>query len=347
MKLLLITQKIDSSDTVLGFFTGWVSKFSNKFESVEVICLEKNLNNPDFVLPQNVTVYSLGKEGGLSKIQYVRNFYNYLSLISGTYDCVFVHMNQEYILLAGLYWKIKKIPVYFWRNHSRGSFLTRIAVYLSTKVFCTSTKSFTARFKKTKIMPVGVDTNIFKSVSTMNRKKYSVLMVGRISPVKNIDLALNAVKNLVEKGIQVSLSIIGDPINREEDKKYYDSLKNFVSSNNLSQYVQFLPAVPYDRLGEIYSSFEICLNLTTDGSFDKTIVEAAACGIVPLVSNKSLVGILPEACITDRDVESISSHIQDLFDASVRVSLRSDLEKFVLDNNLDTLMDKISIEVQS
>jgi len=77
MKIIIITQKIDKNDTVLGFFHTWLTELSTKFESVEVICLEKG----KFDLPKNVTVYSLGKERGVSKISFVKNLYKYLFLI--------------------------------------------------------------------------------------------------------------------------------------------------------------------------------------------------------------------------------------------------------------------------
>src|SRR3990167_7712633 len=150
MRLLIFTQKVDSMDPVLGFFHGWIKKISERALSVSVICLEKG----SFDLAKNVTVYSLGKEKAVSKFRYIINLYKYLWLISGSYDKVFVHMNEEYVLLAGLYWKLKGIPVYLLRNHPYGSILTRFAVLLSTKVFCTSIQSFTTRFEKTVIMPV-------------------------------------------------------------------------------------------------------------------------------------------------------------------------------------------------
>ena len=126
--------------------TKMIEEFAKKAEEVIVICLYKGEVN----LPKNVTVYSLGKEKGVSHFGYVINLYHYLFLIRGSYDRVFIHMNQEYILLAGLYWKIKKIPVYMWRNHPVGNILTHLAVWLSTKTFCTSTSSFVARFNNKK-----------------------------------------------------------------------------------------------------------------------------------------------------------------------------------------------------
>jgi hypothetical protein len=70
MKLLIITQKIDKNDPVLGFFHNWVKKFSENYESVNVICLYKG----EYDLPKNVRVFSLGKEKEESKIKFILNF---------------------------------------------------------------------------------------------------------------------------------------------------------------------------------------------------------------------------------------------------------------------------------
>ncbi len=340
MRILVITQKIDKNDKVLGFFHGWLKELSQKFESVEVICLEKG----EFDLPKNTTVYSLGKEIGVSKLGFLKNLYRYLFLIRGSYDRVFVHMNEEYLLLAGLYWKSVGIPVYLWRNHPKGSLKTRIAVMLSKKVFCTSRSSFTARFKKTLVMPAGIDTKTFRPVEGIVRGKYSVCMVGRISPIKQIDLALKAIKILVSKGIQVSLSIIGPVL--DKDQEYFESLKKYIKENNLSNIVSWKDAVSIDNLPEVYSSFEICLNLTPSGSFDKTIVEASSCGAVPLVSNSSLKGFLPDLCITGNLPEEIAESLQKLLEPKEQVKIQDKLKHFVESQSLSELVKKLLLEMK-
>ncbi|MEK7116801.1 MAG: glycosyltransferase family 4 protein [Patescibacteria group bacterium] len=338
MKLLIITQKVDKQDPVLGFFHSWVFKLSEKFEKISVICLEKG----EFDLQDKVRIYSLGKESGGNKIKYAKNFFNLILGLHKDYHAVFVHMNQEYVLLGWFIWKILKKKIYFWRNHGSGNLLTRIAVALSDKVFCTSEQSFTAKFKKTVIMPVGIDTEIFKPVSKITREKHSVCMVGRISPLKHIDKALAAINHLAVSGTHVSFNIAG-PV---KDLEYYEKLKKYIFEKNLSANVYFTNAVAQNKLPEIYSGHEVCINLSEPGMFDKTIVEAAACGALPLVSDSSFAHIPEEACIRDDSTIGIAASIQQAFKLRERTDTRQKLEYFVESHSLSALMEKLYIEIK-
>jgi len=103
MKLLILTQKVDKNDDILGFFHRWLKEFAGRVEKLTVICLQKG----EYDLPENVKVLSLGKERGVSKLGYVLNLYKYIWVLRAQYGHVFVHMNQEYVLLAGLCFMIQ------------------------------------------------------------------------------------------------------------------------------------------------------------------------------------------------------------------------------------------------
>ena len=75
MKLLIITQKVDIEDDNLGFFHRWLEKFAEKVEKLYVICLWEGKHS----LPENVKVYSLGKEKGYSKLRQFFRFQKFQS----------------------------------------------------------------------------------------------------------------------------------------------------------------------------------------------------------------------------------------------------------------------------
>ena len=55
MRLLILTQKVDQNDDILGFFHGWIREFSKNFETITVI----SLGVGEYNLPANVRVLSL------------------------------------------------------------------------------------------------------------------------------------------------------------------------------------------------------------------------------------------------------------------------------------------------
>ncbi|MFH0804144.1 MAG: glycosyltransferase family 4 protein [Candidatus Zambryskibacteria bacterium] len=338
MKLLVITQKVDKEDSVLGFFHGWIIEFSKKFEKVVVICLEKG----EYELPGNVKVFSLGKESKKSKIKYVKNFFNLILGLHKEYDSVFVHMNQEYIVLGGFLWKVMRKKVFFWRNHPNGNIFTRVAVWFSDKVFCTSKFAFVAGYKKTSLMPVGVDIERFKDLK-IERLKKSILFLSRMSPIKRPDLLIEALEILNKKNINFVCDFYGDPLPKDEN--YYNLLKNRVKELGLENKVSFYKSVANYETPKIYNEHNIFVNLTPTGSFDKTILEAAICGCLLVIANKFLVGEIDKKMITEKrtpgDVAKVIDFWLNANDEEKR-KVSEELQKYVLENHsLDVLMNKL------
>jgi len=280
MKLLIITQTVDTQDLYLGFFCRWIEEFASKYEYIHVICLKEGHHS----FPSNVSVYSLGKEKGSKNIQYIAKLFSLVWKLRRKYDSVFIHMNQEYILLCGLLWKVLSKKIYLWRNHYAGNILTRLAVLLSTKVFCTSRFSYTARFKKTTLMPVGVDTTIFHPTLGTTRKEKSILFYARLTPSKHPDIFLKALGILKAKGMHFSASLYGTPLPR--DREYALSVQKLTHGLGLDGIVTFSDGVPYHEGPSVFSSHEIFVNLGDSGMYDKMIFEAAACQCIVLASSK-------------------------------------------------------------
>jgi glycosyltransferase involved in cell wall biosynthesis len=294
MKLLIITQKVDKHDPVLGFFHRWLEEFAKRCELVTVICLEQG----DFNLPVNVRVLSLGKEAGQSRLKYLINFYKYIWWERNNYETVLVHMNQEYVLLAGWLWRIWGKHVWLWRNHKIGSWLTVVAVWLAHRVFCTSPQSFTARFNKTKLMPVGIDTNFFSPDVSAASVPRSILMLGRIAPVKHVEVFIDALHILNAQGINFTATIAGGA--RLEDRAYEAMLRDKLAQYQLTERVTLLGPVTQDGARKLYAEHQVYINLTPAGSMDKTIFEAMAMGAMPLVYNQDLRNILGTKLVVEK-----------------------------------------------
>lgn len=305
-RLLIITQSVDRGDPILGFFHAWIERLAPHYAHVEVICLRVGT----YALPENVSVHSLGKEKGRQRtLRYIFRFYRLLFRLRGSYDSVFVHMNEEYVLLAGLAWRIQRLPVALWRNFHSGSWRTRLAVALATRVFCTSRASFTARFAKTRIMPVGVELEQFAAQEQGQRLPASILSLGRIAPVKRIHVLIDALLALAHQGVSFTAAIYGDPLSA--DKEYYDALQRKVGDAGMEANITFHPGVPHRETPSIFEKYEMFVNLSPSGMYDKTIFEAAAAGTLPIASSSDYVVEAPPVLgLVSVDADSVATQLK-------------------------------------
>jgi len=314
MRLLVVAQKVNIEDHVLGFFHWWLEEFAKHCQSIIVICLEKG----EYDLPSNVKVLSLGKDDGQSRLKYVLNFYKYIWQEKKNYDAVFVHMNQEYVLLAGWWWRLIGKKVFMWRNHHAGNWLTDLAAFFCHKVFCTSKFSYTAKYKKTVLMPVGIDTGLFKPNSKVKRTPKSILFLARMSPVKKPDVLVSALRILAKQNVEFTASFYGDPA--PIDIPYYKRLVEQVKLAGLYNQVRFYQGIPNHQTPAIYSSHDIFINLSSSGMYDKTIFEAMASGCVVLVANKNLKGLIDDMfLVRDLCPDSLADKLEQLIDLNREV----------------------------
>jgi glycosyltransferase involved in cell wall biosynthesis len=290
MKLLILTQKVDSEDDVLGFMHHWIEELAKRCQTIVVICLWQGRHN----LPANVKVLSLGKEKERSKIKHLFRFYRYIWQEKKCYEIVFVHMNKEYVVLGGLWWRLLNKKIVLWYNHRQGNLWSLIAGWFAHKIFYTSSFSFFARsgFKKAQIMPAGIDTEIFKRQEMVVVPANSVFSLGRISPIKNIETLIETANFLDKKNLNFILNIGGEA--GEKDKEYFARIKKLARELEIKGKINFLGKIPHNRSPAFYNQNEFFINLTNAGSLDKTALEAMACERLVLVSNAAFSDIFPD-----------------------------------------------------
>ncbi len=289
-------------DDVLGFMHGWIVEFAKCGDEVTVICLEEREHH----LSDNVTVFSLGKEYGTSRVVRILRFVRYIVQKRNSYDAVFVHMNPEYMILGGIFWRLCGISAGLWYNHRRGGLRARIAIALARRVFHTSPFAYAARFKKAQSMPAGIDTEQFKpAASAHSQMPVRILSLGRFSPVKELHIIVEALKLLAARGIQAAADFYGEPT--ERDRTYALKLKTLAEPLRQKKLLRFLPGVPNARAAAVYREHGIFVNATPRGSFDKTVLEAMACKIPVVVCNESFHRLVPdELFFTEGDSHSLA-----------------------------------------
>lgn len=277
MKLLIITQKVDKNDAILGFFHRWIEEFAKNVESVVVIALYVGKHD----LPKNVRVLSLGKEGGVSRLKYITRFYSYIWRERKNYESVFVHMNQIYILLGGLLWRLFGKSIFLWYTHKSVTVSLRIAEKFTHTIFTASDKSFRLKSCKKIVMGHGIDTELFKP-DPLITKEDMILTTGRISEAKNNIKMLDVLKGRPS----FKLVMIGSSVT-QKDKPYKEKLIEEIKSRKLEERVELVGDIPQTALPMYYNRAKVFINLSDTGSLDKAVLEALAMDVPVYTTNEA------------------------------------------------------------
>lgn len=348
MRILICTQVMDKKDSALGFFQKWVSSLAPHFEHIEVICLKDGEHS----LPPNVRVHSLGKESSegsrfIKRLRYATRFYRIIWQERKNYDAVFVHMNQEYILLGGIFWKLYVKKIFMWRNHYDGSILTDIAVAFCEKVFCTSKFSYTARFKKTVLMPVGVDEGSAHLDEQIPRTPRSILFLGRLDISKRPDVLIDALGILAKQGVSFTAAFVGGP--SKNDSEYPKKLTTQVEKLGIVDRVTFVGAVPNTETYRYYRSSDIFVNCSKSGMFDKTIFKAVACGCLVLATSRDFADLAGEEFVFgDNDAKGLAKKLEGFLATPPKEHARLSgiLTECIKNHSLPVLVSRLVEEIE-
>jgi len=111
-----------------------------------------------------------------------------------------------------------------------------------------------------------------------------LLFVGRIQPLKGVEVAVNAVAWLDAAGVPgAQLVIVGGPSGPKGASEAL-ALQAMVARLGLGERVRFVPPQSHELLSTFYRASDICLVPSRSESFGLVALEAAACGI-PVVAS--------------------------------------------------------------
>ncbi|TSC74734.1 MAG: hypothetical protein G01um101444_169 [Parcubacteria group bacterium Gr01-1014_44] len=361
MRLLIITQKVDQEDDVLGFFIGWIKEFSKRFEKVTVICLKAG----HYDLPLNVKVLSLGKEKDLPKLGRLFNFYKYIWQERKSYDAVFIHMNPKYVPLGWPVWRMLGKTISLWYAHGHVPPMLRIADRLTDIAFASTKEGYRLNSSKLKIVGQGIDVEKFHPIVKPQTETFRIVTVGRISPSKDYETLINAATLLTNperdregsqrasvsygtKDHKLAIKIIGD-IAYQKQQVYLDGLKNLVNEKELTSVIKFTGPVANKDLPPLLQEADLFVNMGHTGSLDKTVLEAMACGLPILTCNEAYEKVLGEygelLMYPKKDFIELAKKIGSMINVGIdeRVRIGQDLRAIVVrDHNLPGLINKIA-----
>jgi glycosyltransferase involved in cell wall biosynthesis len=304
MRILIFTQIIDHTDPGLGFFHRWVEVFREECEEVTTVCLKKGM----YSFPEYVEVISLGKEDGASRLKYLWRFYTTIWKYRHQYDAVFVHMNPEYVVLGGIPWRLMGKTVGLWYSHRTVDLKLRIAERFTNIVFTGSKESFRIPSPKVLVTGQGVDTTIFTPREMRPSVPPTLLVVGRISPIKNLELAIDTLVQVRTSVPDAVLRIVG-AVGKPEDQAYLDSLRERIAQDGLQDAVILVGGKDSAGVLEELRGADVFLHTSMTNSADKTAVEAMAVGLYQVTSSPVYQKDLPASCAQEPTAEAFAHEV--------------------------------------
>jgi glycosyltransferase involved in cell wall biosynthesis len=316
-RLLLFNLATDENDLLLGFTVEWIRALATRVPNVDVITMRSGTAH----LPENVRVYSLGKERGWTEARRFVEFYRRLGLLlhEQTYDACFAHMQERFALLAAPLLKLKHIPTTLWYCHPDTPWALRAAIRTVDRVISAESNSCRVRTSKLLATGHGVDTDRFVPAFG-DRSRFRVVAVGRVTPIKRLDLLIDAAARLQSRLTQdLEVRLIGPAFT--PDISYEAALRHRAFEMGIASQVNFVGPLGTEELIAEYQTADAVVSLTGSGSFDKSALEGMSCGLPLLTMNPAFAPHLLAAGmpgpIEDGNAEALARAIGRLADLPV------------------------------
>jgi len=144
--------------------------------------------------------------------------------------------------------------------------------------------------KRIDVVAPGIDRAVFSpglregARNALGLKDGPVLLfVGRIQPLKGLDVAVATLAGLSRRYQDAQLLVVGGvsgPQGQKELRRFEDTVQRY----GLQDRVKLVPPLPHHLLSTYYRAADVCLVPSRSESFGLVALEAAACG-VPVVAS--------------------------------------------------------------
>jgi D-inositol-3-phosphate glycosyltransferase len=143
--------------------------------------------------------------------------------------------------------------------------------------------------ERVEIVPQGVDASLFSRGDQAAARRALrlgdgpvLLFVGRIQPLKGVDLAVEALARL--EAHRATLLVVGGPSGPEGEDELM-RVHRLVEDLGLESRVRFIPPQAHEKLATYYQAADVCIVPSRSESFGLVALEAAACGTPVVATN--------------------------------------------------------------
>lgn len=349
MKMIFICQAVDENEHVVASTVERIRYFALHPDvgHVDVIALRVG----DYDLPANVKVHTLQHKKKSGIINRLRTLFNFYRLVTHLFrhnriDVVYCYMVAIYPILLFPIKRVFRPQICLWWGHSRSSIIRKLSVYFFVDKWFSANKT-TAPYHTRNLYLVGqgADQDLFKEISMA--KQFDFVTVGRISPIKRMELIIEAISLCRSRtGKDVTLLICGDTL-AEKDVKYKEELTDMIGRLDLLENVKFAGSIRHNKMPDMYNRAR-CFVFATPGGVSKALLEAMSCALPVIVAEPNMKDFFPkhiaDLALCDHSAESIALSMAEMISRSEdeRREIGQSLRKLIEERyNLCSLTDRI------
>ena len=268
-KLYIFNLATDLDNVLLAFTHDWIKASLFMADSVEVVSTHVGRVN----LPSNVRVREIG--GGNFERR-IAGIFKILRImfeigVSRKRSIVFYHMANKSAALIGLPLRIIGVRQGLWYSHSSSPLSFKLAAKFSNVLFSSSPHAIPISNTKCRYVNHGIDFSQYPTISKFEiQAENTFISLGRISPIKNLELFIDAVSK--SKSTSKIINLAGPNL---VESDYHKSLLKFAEKSGVT--LKFLGEIPYSQVPDLLSRFSICYT-GNPRTTDKAVIEAAAVG---------------------------------------------------------------------
>lgn len=147
-------------------------------------------------------------------------------------------------------------------------------------------RTFDVPRDRIEVAPCGVDLDLFdpRGAAEDSAARFRVVSMGRLVPRKGVDLVIQAMARLRDRGIDgVELEVVGSSGGPGETDPEIERLRNLARQLGVSSAVHFRGQVPRERIPALLRSADVVVCAPWYEPFGIVPLEAMACGI-PVVA---------------------------------------------------------------
>jgi glycosyltransferase involved in cell wall biosynthesis len=215
-------------------------------------------------------------------------------------DAIVAHMCPIYAVLAAPLARPLGVPVVLWYTHWHASPTLRAATVAATAIASVDRRSFPLDSTKVRAIGHGIEVDEFPCRGHEATDVLRLLVLGRYSPAKGVDVVLRAVRRVVDGGVDLRLHARGPALSPLE-QRHHAELMELVNELRLEDRVELGGPIERVHVPELLAAHDALVNNMRAGAPDKVVYEAAASCVPVLASNPVFDTLLPSELRFARD----------------------------------------------